>query len=147
MRVIIRPAQVADEPALLPLVQRFATSFAVEAQAFAVSFQELLHTSHAHLGVAVLDDRLIGYLLGFEHLTFYANGRVAWVEEVMVQDEHRRLGVGRLLMGDFEAWALARHAQVVALATRRAAAFYTALGYEASATYFRRVIDANERSD
>ncbi len=42
-------------------------------------------------------------------------------------------------MGAFEQWAAARGCALVALATRRAAAFYRALGYQESAAYFRKV--------
>ena len=82
----------------------------------------------------------IGYLLGFRHLTFYANGPVGWVEEVVVRDQDRGRGIGRVLMGAFERWAAAEGCTLVALATRRAAPFYRALGYEESASYFRKVL-------
>ena len=52
----------------------------------------------------------------------------------------RRRGVGAELMAGFEDWARSRGARLVALATRRAARFYLALGYEASATYFRKLL-------
>src|ERR1039458_4125840 len=32
----------------------------------------------------------LGYLLGFHHLTFYANGPVAWVEEIAVRGTRPR---------------------------------------------------------
>jgi len=88
----------------------------------------------------VQDGDCIGYLLGFCHLTFFANGPVGWVEEVMVRDEHRGRGIGRDLMSAFERWAAARECSMVALATRRAAPFYLALGYEESAAYLRKVL-------
>jgi hypothetical protein len=43
-------------------------------------------------------------------------------------------------MESFEAWAHSRGARFVALATRRAGAFYSALGYEESAAYFRKTL-------
>jgi hypothetical protein len=43
-------------------------------------------------------------------------------------------------MSAFEQWAAARGCALVALATRRAAPFYRALGYEESAVYFRRLL-------
>lgn len=140
MDVTIRPARATDAVALFPLVHDFATSFEPEPDAFAAAFHELLATPHASLLVAVHDDQLVGYLLGFVHTTFYANGRVAWVEELMVQSSARRQGVGRLLIQIFETWAVDQAARVVALATRRAAPFYTAIGYEESASYFRRIL-------
>jgi GNAT superfamily N-acetyltransferase len=62
------------------------------------------------------------------------------VEEIMVEENLRRAGVGTLLMHGFEAWAETRGARLIALATRRASAFYTALGYEESAAYFRKLL-------
>jgi hypothetical protein len=44
-------------------------------------------------------------------------------------------------MSAFEEWASGQGCVLVALATRRAAPFYRALGYEESATYFRKVLD------
>jgi GNAT superfamily N-acetyltransferase len=82
----------------------------------------------------------LGYLLGFRHLTFYANGPVAWVEEVAVRRQDRGRGAGRALMSAFEQWAAAQGCALVALATRRAAPFYRAAGYEESAAYFRKVL-------
>ena len=43
-------------------------------------------------------------------------------------------------MTAFEKWSAGRGAKLVALATRRAAEFYRAMGYEESATYFRKLM-------
>lgn len=140
MDVIIRKAEHSDADTLFVLVDQFATSFRPEREGFEASLGHLLADDSAHLLVAELDGALIGYCLGFDHYTFYANGRVSWVEEIMVRQDVRRGGVGRALMDDFEAWARSRGSKLVALATRRAAPFYTALGYEESATYFRKLL-------
>jgi len=81
----------------------------------------------------------VGYSLGFCHDTFYANGKVAWLEEIMVASSHRRDGVGEAMMMHFEAWAKSEGAVLSALATRRVSSFYQALEYEESATYFRKI--------
>jgi GNAT superfamily N-acetyltransferase len=96
--------------------------------------------SHAEtlLIVAVRDDVLVGYLLASNHLTFLANGPVCWVEEVMVETDQRRHGIGRRLMEAAELWAEDRGAAYVSLASRRAGDFYLALGYEDSATFFKK---------
>lgn len=87
-----------------------------------------------------------GYLLGFRHLTFYANGPVGWVEEIIVRHQDRGQGLGRVVMNAFEQWAAEQGCALVALATRQAAPFYHALGYEESATYFRKVLANQARS-
>lgn len=140
MDIIIRNALLTDQDAIFVLVTQFATSFTPQRSAFEGSFTRLLSNEAACLLVAESDEEIVGYCLGFDHETFYANGRVAWVEEIMVQEAFRRHHVGQGLMDAFEAWAVARGSILVALATRRAASFYKTLGYEESATYFRKIL-------
>jgi GNAT superfamily N-acetyltransferase len=137
---IIRVAEPKDADCLLALARNFATSFVVDEKSFARSFAELLSAPDAHLSVAELDGEVVGYVLGFDHCTFFANGRVAWVEEIMVREDCRRCGLGQLLMKNFENWAASRDSKLIALATRRAAAFYKSLAYEESAAYFRKLL-------
>lgn len=138
--IAFRRATPADAQQVFALTQEFATSFQPEPGAFRVSFAHLLAQDDALLLLAEESGEIIGYLLGFDHFTLFANGRVAWVEEVMVGAGRRRAGIGAELMLQFEQWATARGARLVALATRRAAPFYLALGYEESATYFRKLL-------
>ena len=135
----IRPATRDDAAALLPLARAFVTSFPLDEAAFRRSFVRLLDDEQACLFAADAGP-VVGYLLGFVHDTFFANGPVGWVEELMVQEAWRRRRVGERLMRAFERWAEARGCRMVALATRRAATFYQALGYDESATYFRRLL-------
>jgi len=136
----IRTAQSIDAEGVLALARALATSFVVNDQAFYHVFSELLASPQAHLAVAEVDGQLVGYVLGFEHETFFANGCVAWVEEIMVSERFRRQGIGQLLMQEVETWAAQRGSKLVGLATRRAAPFYRALGYEESAIYFRKLL-------
>src|SRR5688572_28850909 len=126
MMTKIRRAEPGDFDAIFALVGDFATSFTTERAAFDLSAAQFMQDDSALLLVAENDGQLIGYCLGFDHYTFYANGRVSWVEEIMVQAEFRRHKVGRALMEHFEAWAKSRDSKLVALATRRASAFYAA---------------------
>jgi GNAT superfamily N-acetyltransferase len=140
MTTQIRKARLADSGAILELAKHFATSFVVEEQAFTNGLSEILASPEAYLAVAENSQQIVGYVLGFDHFTFFANGRVAWVEEIMVRESFRRQNVGQMLMQEFEVWAAARKSKLVALATRRASAFYQAIGYEESATYFRKLL-------
>lgn len=142
MSVQLRLAEATDEPAVLGLARSFVTSFELSERAFRASFEELRVSRDALLLVASDGEHLLGYCLAFDHATFYANGRVAWVEEITVREDRRGQGIGRILMDGAEAWARQRGATLLALATRRAAAFYGALGYEESATYFRKLLKA-----
>ncbi len=134
----LRPGLLEDADRLFARVTEFATSFTPDKAAFEIALGAIVADPNAWLHVA--DDRgdLVGYCLGFDHPAFFANGRVAWVEEIVVRADRRRHGVGRALMGAFEDWAIGRGATLVSLATRRAATFYEALGYEESAVYYRK---------
>jgi GNAT superfamily N-acetyltransferase len=136
----IRQSELDDCEAVFVLAKQFASSFAVERVAFDKSYTVLQKSSDAYLGVAADGGRVVGYVLGFDHYTFFANGRVSWLEEIMVSEDSRRCGIGRRLMDSFESWAKVRSSKLVALATRRAASFYFSIGYEESATYFRKLL-------
>jgi GNAT superfamily N-acetyltransferase len=137
-KIRVRPAGPGDRDQVWPLARALAPSYVVERPAFNRSFASLLTREDAILLVAGSPGgQVVGYLLATSHPAFHANGLVAWVEEVMVAEPARGTGVGRQLMAAAEAWARDRGARYVALATRRAAPFYRALGYEDSAVYSR----------
>ena len=141
MNVRVRRAVDVDRSFLFQKAGWFATSFVVEEKGFVQVYSELLQSSQAGLLVAEAEeDRIVGYALGFDHYTFYAHGRVARVEEIFVAEEFRRHKIGEILMQEIEAWAKQREARLIALATRRAASFYKAPGYEESASYFRKIL-------
>jgi GNAT superfamily N-acetyltransferase len=140
----VRQARPADAAVVASLASELAQSFTFSRDAFDRTYPALLADENACLLVATEAAGCVGYLLGFRHLTFFANGAVGWVEEVIVDAGHRGRGAGRELMGAFEQWAAARDCALVALATRRAAAFYLAIGYQESASYLRKVLRAQE---
>jgi GNAT superfamily N-acetyltransferase len=142
----IRQAEPGDADGVADLATEFAMSFELSRERFRASYRTLLAADGACLLLAVNESESLGYLLGFRHLTFYANGPVGWVEEIVVRHQDRGQGIGRVLMNAFEHWAAGQGCALVALATRRAATFYHALGYEESATYFRKVLGDHVRS-
>ncbi len=138
--ITIREAVGDDVEAVWPLARDLATSYEVDPDAYATIFSGLVAEPSVVLLVATDDGAVVGYLLGQRHVTFHAGGPVVWVEEVMVDDERRGTGVGRALMEAAEDRARTSGAAYVALATRRAADFYAALGYRESATYFKKAL-------
>ncbi len=140
MNYIIRKAKIEDLEQLYPLVEEFVSSFMVDRDSLKNSLLSLVGDSDALLLVVEKESELVGYCLGFLHLTFYANGKVAWLEEIMIKSDYHRHGIGKALMEKFEIWAKDSGALLSALATRRASSFYDALGYEESATYYRKIL-------
>jgi GNAT superfamily N-acetyltransferase len=136
----IRPATSKDEEQIFRLARALATSFEVNRDAFCRSYREVLTSSSCDVLVAETEEGIVGYVFGLHHPAFYANGNVSWVEEIFVEEPRRRLGIGEQLMAAFERRAQERGSRLVGLATRRAASFYGAIGYEESATFFRKLL-------
>lgn len=137
---MVRRGVVGDAGGVAVLAGELAQSFPFSRAAFDVSFPAVLNDPDACLLVAVDEGEHRGYLLGFRHPTFFANGPVAVVEEILVREGHRTSGVGRALMTAFERWAHKGGCRLITLATRRAAPFYRALGYEESAAHFHKQV-------
>src|ERR1700740_2808164 len=125
---LVRHARADDEDGVAGLAAELAMSFTFSPEKFRVSYPALLAEGGDCLLGAMSGHEHVAYLLGFRHLTFYANGPVAWVEEVAVRERDRGRGIGRALMSEFESRATAQGCALIALATRRAAPFYRALG-------------------
>jgi GNAT superfamily N-acetyltransferase len=139
--IYVRPARLDDRDLIWPLTQQFATSFDPERRAFDSAFAAIVGRPDTFIAVAELPTvGVAGYTLASSHLTLFANGPLAWVEELMVSPGERRVGVGASLMRAAEQWAQEQGAAYLALATRRAADFYKAIGYSESATLFRKVL-------
>ncbi|HYI53754.1 MAG TPA: GNAT family N-acetyltransferase [Microlunatus sp.] len=138
--ITVRAAVGEDVDAVWPLARDLATSYAVDHEAYARDFVTLVADPTVVLLVATDDGVVVGYLLGQRHVTFHAGGPVIWVEELMVAETRRGAGVGRALMRVVEERGRASGAAYLALATRRAAGFYAALGYEESAAYLKKAL-------
>ena len=137
----IRTANALDQAALFDLVRSFPSPSTRTPDGYADALRiKLSDQSYATL-VAEDKGRLIGYVAGYAHRTFYASGSIAWVDEIWVEPEYRGQGTGRRLMDAFEDWASSRGCVQVSLATRGAAPFYEKLGYNSSAAYFKKYLD------
>lgn len=136
----IRRASRDDLEPVFRLASELATSFDVDRERFSRSFKHCISDESSLVLVAEEGKRIVGYLLGYDHYAFFANGRVTRTEEIYVMPEYRGSGVGRALMNECEAWAREREATLSMVVTRRASAFYKSLGYEESATYFKKTI-------
>lgn len=137
---ILRGAHDADSGALFDLVKQFPTPTKIDRETFETTFSALLRDENAYVAVAELDAELVGYVSGYSHRAFYANGSTAWVDEILVRESLRGRGVGRHLMETFKQWAESRGCALVALASHGATEFYRALGYQDTARYFKKYL-------
>jgi len=138
---VVRRARVDDAEAVFSLVSDFPPEAIPDRQVFQATFASLDDTAGNVLFLAEGGGgTVVGYILVSCHPSFLANAPVAWVEEVMVANSWRRTGVGKALMAAAEDWANRLGAAYGALASRRSAPFYLALGYEDTAAFFKKAL-------
>jgi GNAT superfamily N-acetyltransferase len=142
----VRRATVADEFALFALVSLFPTPTPPSRETFAEGLRIKLRDPSGFIAVAELGGQLVGYVAGDAHETFYAGGKVAWVDEILVAENARRQGIGRALMAEFDTWAENGRCRLIGLATRAASTFYEELGFEDSSGYFKRYLRPEDRT-
>lgn len=135
-----RNASLKDVDELFILATSLATSFELDIGAFNRILQDTLNNINADIVIVEQESRIIGYILAFHHSTFYANGLITWIEELFVVEEYRKMKIGKKLMELIEEKAFERGSKLVALATRRAGDFYKSIGYDESATYFKKIL-------
>jgi GNAT superfamily N-acetyltransferase len=136
----IRHAAISDAGPLFALVRSFPTPTPPGADQFSRALDAKLPDRSSCLLVAEHEGQLVGYVSGSCHVTFYAGGRTAWVDELLVVEGLRGAGIGRQLMDSFEQWARDRRCVLVSLATRGAAAFYEHRGYASTAGYYKKYL-------
>jgi GNAT superfamily N-acetyltransferase len=134
--MIVRNATDNDKEDLFKMVKTMATSFVPEYSLFEANFDKIIKQDNYKIIVAEKEGDLVGYIFGHDHLTFYSNGRISGIDELFVDELHRRNGIGKRLVVEFENWASDRGAKEMTVPTRRAADFYKALQYKESATLF-----------
>lgn len=142
----IRMPESEDSAALIGLLQQFPTPTPSSAAKLAEIFLHKLGDSAAYMLVAEDASGLVGYVSGYRHAAFYADGDAAWVDEILVSESRRGRGIGGLLMAAFEQRAAADGCKLVSLATAGAASFYQNRGYGTKASYYKKYLNNTEQA-
>jgi GNAT superfamily N-acetyltransferase len=118
-------------------LRQFATSYPPDPGAFEASFSNLIQRTDAAFLVVEQESEIVGYLLGFYLPTLFANGELLEIVELIVDEPHRKKGLGRLLVETALELAWNRGCVEAVVPTRRARAFYESLGFSETAIYFK----------
>jgi GNAT superfamily N-acetyltransferase len=141
--MLVRPAHIADADTLYAFASGLALDDAPEREAHERALRDALDDERSLVLVAEDGGRLVGSLVaGLLPMPLYG-ARLAFLQELFVEETARGGGAGRALMAAFDEWARSRGAAVEALGTSRprAMAFYERLGFVTRPTtyYWRRV--------
>jgi len=128
--VTIRVARVSDAGAIATLTTQLG--YEVTSAEVADRLSRILRKDDQQFFIAEVDARVIGWVHAV--LVEYVDAEAfVLIGGLVVDRDHRRLGIGRTLMAHAEAWARERGCAIVRLSSSmaRAAAhrFYEGLGY------------------
>jgi GNAT superfamily N-acetyltransferase len=139
----IRRATDADWPDFFRMASLLALDAIASHDAHRTQFAAAVGDDRSAALVATDDGRVVGYVLGGCLPMPLYGGQLAMLQELYVDESHRRAGVARALVEAFTAWADERGAAIVGLATSRhaARAFYESQGFVTRPTtyYWRRI--------
>ena len=139
-KLIFRTATMDDKEAIFLLANQLSEFIKVDKKIFTDNYREMISDKNHFLLVAELDEKVVGYLSGYFHKAIYANGLVAYVDEIVVLDCQRHLKIGTLLMKELEIIAKIKNCILISLATAGARAFYEKIGYETKAGYYKKYL-------
>ncbi len=138
--ITVRNPFLSDVHLVLKLAKNFPVPEPLNESKFVETWNEKLKDPNSYIGVAETENEIIGYVSGYLHSCFYANGSTFWVDEIFVTESERGKGVGQLLMDSIEDWVKDRDCKLISLATSGADDFYTKIGYQCSARYFKKYL-------
>jgi len=147
--VTVRPATLADESAVLALVEELFAAPGRRPPAYtpergAAFFRHAVGDAHADVLLALDGDVAVGLASVYADLLSIRFGQRCWLEDLVVTATRRSEGIGRLLLDAATEWARARgctHLELDSAAARRDAhRFYLAAGMLQDSLHFRRDI-------
>ena len=143
MRAAIRDARPQDAEALSRLVGQLGYPTSADAIARRL---ERLHSSDAdRVVVAELDGEVVGLAALHTSLSIEYDEPAAKLSAIVVDERHRRLGIGEALIAEMEAEARRRECCLIFLTTaerrEEAHAFYRGLGFAETGRRFAKRLD------
>jgi ribosomal protein S18 acetylase RimI-like enzyme len=139
--IFIRKATQEDLYGILALANQLSDTVTVSEQYLASHFTNFIDNEQHCLLVAVKNETVVGYVSGYFHRAIYANGLVAYVDEIVVDTSYRSMQIGSILMAHFEQASKENNCIIVSLATFGAKGFYERLGYQSKAGYFKKYLN------
>ena|SRR5690554_1153565 len=132
----IRTAREADADEVHALADQLDPAVDIDRERFLEAFPNFVENPANCCLVATTDEKIRGYAAGSKHTALYAQGVVARLDEMVVEDELRHSGIGTRLVEAFEQWAASQNCVLIDLVTDTAGGFYLGRGYEAKGTYY-----------
>jgi len=139
----IRAANIGDADQVFSLLKQLGSGYAPDRIAFDKSFAFLVD-DHQMSVLFVAEDGsgvVFGYALTTISPLLHTNGRSAQLQELVVDDSQRGIGIGTALIERIERLCRDEHVKQLTVASQRSADFYERLGYRSTADFLKRTFD------
>ncbi|GAA1588834.1 hypothetical protein ACIFOC_02112 [Leucobacter aridicollis] len=145
MAITIRRGQAEDAEALLGLARQFTTGREpIGRDDFQVAYDNVLRRRDQEtnvLFVAESDGVIAGYSLMTVSRLLHAPGLTAHLQEIVVDEASRGLGIGDRLMSANEHYCMGRGVRQLSASTARIGSFYNHRGFEAVGEHYRKILE------
>lgn len=145
MIITIRRGQSEDAVKLFRLASQYTTGREpINKSDFTVALDNVLRYRDQEtnvLFVAELDDEVVGYALMTVSRLLHAPGLTAHLQEIVVDVEHRKKGVGDRLIASCEFYCVGRGVRQLSAVTSHIGTFYAHRGFEGIGQHYRKILE------
>lgn len=145
MTIVIRRGQLEDAKQLFKLASQYVTGReAITRDEFTVALDNVLRYRDQEtnvLFVAEKDGLVVGYSLLTVSRLLHAPGLTAHLQEIAVDENNRRQGIGDRLIAANERYCMGRGVKQVSAATSHIGSFYDHRGFEPIGQHYRKILE------
>lgn len=145
MSVTVRRGQFEDAAVLYRLARQYQTGReSITRDDFMVALDNVLRHRDQEtnvLFVAQEEAEVVGYSLLTVSRLLHAPGLTAHLQEIVVDDRSRGLGIGDRLMQANEHYCMGRGVRQLSASTARIGSFYNHRGFEAVGEHYRKILE------
>lgn len=145
MAITIRRGQGEDAKAVFALARQYSTGREpIRIDDFTIAYDNILRRRDQEtnvLFVAEVEGKVTGYSLMTVSRLLHAPGLTAHLQEIVVDEHSRKLGVGDRLMAANEHYCMGRGVRQMSASTARIGSFYNHRGFEAVGEHYRKLLE------
>lgn len=145
LTILIRRGRAEDVSALFSLARQYQTGReAIGRDEFQIALDNVLRHRDQEtnvLFVAEAEGQVRGYSLLTVSRLLHAPGLTAHLQEIVVDEQARGLGIGDRLMQANEHYCMGRGVRQLSASTARIGSFYNHRGFEAVGEHYRKVLE------
>ena len=136
-QVSIRNARIDNDGRLYELLCELARTYLPYREEFDRNLPLIIYDASTYLRVAEENGFVVGYSLAILQWTLYANGQILVLQELVVDANRQKQGIGAQLIADLLDTAQTASAKEITVATRRAKDYYPRFGFMEVAGNFK----------